>query len=122
MVTVTSGFRFGHVATAGVIGGVIFAAFEMIAAAILMGPNAFFMPLRMIGAMVLGPEALDPGYSLLTAAIAGLIVHMVLSVAFATVFAWMAPAAGTDAMLALGYCFFAMLGIALLTAKGLARL
>jgi hypothetical protein len=27
-----------------------------------------------------------------------------------------------DAMLALGYCVFAMLGIALLTAKGLARL
>ena len=79
----------------------MFAAFEMMATAVLMGPQAVFMPLRMIGAMVLGAEALDPGYSLITAAVAGVIVHMVLSIAFALMLAAVTPAAITPGTLAL---------------------
>jgi hypothetical protein len=49
------------------------------------------MPLRMIGAIVLGAEALDPGYSLVTAAMTGVVVHMILSIVFAGIFAALAP-------------------------------
>ncbi len=63
----------------GIVAGITFAMFEMVMAALMDGSAAFFMPLRMIGAMVLGREALDPGYALATAALAGVIVHMVMS-------------------------------------------
>jgi hypothetical protein len=68
-----------HGLIGGVIAGIVFAAFEMVVAAILDGPNAFFMPLRMIGGIALGEQALDPGFSLAAAGVAGLVVHMVLS-------------------------------------------
>jgi hypothetical protein len=45
------------------------------------------MPLRMIGAIVLGARALDPAYSLAAAAIVGLVIHLVLSVSFTAIFA-----------------------------------
>lgn len=70
----------------GVVAGVVFAMFEMMMAAILNGSSAFFMPLRMIGAMVLGKDALSPDSSLFTAGITGAIVHMVLSAMFGIVF------------------------------------
>lgn len=63
----------------GMVAGIVFAMFEMIMAALLNGASAFFMPLRMIGAMVLGQEALTPSYSLLGAAVTGVVVHMILS-------------------------------------------
>jgi len=73
-------------ALGGLIAGIVFAMFEMIMAAIMNGGDAFFMPLRMIGAMVLGQDALVPTYDLLTAAVVGLVVHMMLSIIFGIVF------------------------------------
>ncbi|MCJ7712697.1 MAG: hypothetical protein MUQ32_17900 [Chloroflexi bacterium] len=66
----------------GVVAGIVFAMFEMIMAAVLNGGDAFFMPLRMIGAIGLGASALDPSSSLLTAGAAGLVIHMALSMMF----------------------------------------
>jgi hypothetical protein len=91
MATVAVRFGLGTIVATGVVAGIIFAVFEMIAAALLMGPGAAAMPLRMIGAMVLGPPALDPGYSLATAAMTGVIVHLTLSAIFAGIFAAIAP-------------------------------
>jgi hypothetical protein len=54
MVTPVTKFAFGHVVAAGIIGGILFAAFEMVAAVMLTGSQAFFMPLRMIGAAPTG--------------------------------------------------------------------
>jgi uncharacterized membrane protein YagU involved in acid resistance len=79
-------------AIGGIIAGLVFAMFEMIMAALLNGANAFSMPLRMIGATVLGREALQPSYSLLTAGFVGLIVHMMLSIVFGIVFALLVSA------------------------------
>src|ERR687897_931242 len=76
----------GQGAIAGIVAGLVFAAFEMAASAFMMGVEAFFMPLRMIGAIVLGPEALDPGYSLLAAGVAGVMVHMMLSIIYGVIF------------------------------------
>jgi hypothetical protein len=73
-------------AIAGIVAGIVFAAFEMIASALMMGAEAFFMPLRMIGAILLGAEALDPAYSLLAAGVAGLVVHVALSIIYGVIF------------------------------------
>jgi len=66
----------------GVVAGIVFAMFEMITAAVLNGSDAFFMPLRMIGAIGVGMSALDPTSSLLTAGGAGLVIHMILSMMY----------------------------------------
>lgn len=84
-------YGLGSIVTAGITAGIIFAAFEMFAAALMMGPAAIGMPLRMIGAMILGAAALEPGYPLVTAAAAGIGVHLVLSVVFTAIFAAIAP-------------------------------
>lgn len=92
MTRVAMRYGSGSIVAAGIVASIIFAVFEMVAAAILMGPEAAVMPLRMIGAMVLGPAALDPGYSLITAAMAGVIVHVILSILFTGIFAVIASA------------------------------
>ena len=68
----------------GMLAGVVFALFEMLAAW-AMG-DGFWMPLRMIGAIVLGEEALEASYSLTGAAATGAVVHMVLSALFGAAF------------------------------------
>jgi uncharacterized membrane protein YagU involved in acid resistance len=74
-------------AIGGIVAGLVFAMFEMIVAAATMGPEAFFMPLRMIGAIVLGSAVLEPAYSLIGAGLAGLAVHMVIAVIYGAAFA-----------------------------------
>ena len=66
----------------GIVAGIAFAMFEMIMAVVLNGSEAFFMPLRMIGAIAVGKSALDPATSLVTAGGAGLVVHMALSMMY----------------------------------------
>jgi hypothetical protein len=106
MATLAARSGLGPAVVAGIIGGLIFAVFEMMVTAVMMGPEAAFMPLRMIGGIALGAQALDPGYPLITAAIAGVLVHMVLSIAFAVVFAAIVPAtvtSGTLGLLGIGF-------------------
>ena len=66
-------------AIGGVIAGIVFAVFEMVMAAVMVGGEAFFMPLRMIGGIALGQQALSPETSLAVAGTAGLVVHMMFS-------------------------------------------
>jgi len=68
----------------GILAGIIFMAFEMMAAALTMGATAVFTPLRMVGAIVLGATALDSATVAATAA--GAIVHLVLSAIFGAAF------------------------------------
>jgi hypothetical protein len=70
-----------------VIAGIVFAMFEMIVAVVLNGGDAFFMPLRMIGAIGVGKSALDPATSILTAGGAGIVIHMILSMMYGVVVA-----------------------------------
>ena len=70
MARVAFRFGLGSIVAVAMVAGLIFAAFEMLAAAILMGPDAAMTPLRMIGAIALGAEALEPGYSVMVAAAA----------------------------------------------------
>jgi hypothetical protein len=71
-----------HGVIGGIVAGIIFAMFEMVMAAVQMGGEAFFMPLRMIGGIVLGQQALAPETSLILAGGAGVLVHMMLSAAY----------------------------------------
>jgi hypothetical protein len=76
----------------GVVAGVFFALFEMVVAW-QMG-DGFWMPLRMIGAILIGADALEPTYSLAGAAIAGAVLHMTLSTLYRAVFAGIAAVGG----------------------------
>jgi hypothetical protein len=93
---------------AGVLAGLLFALFEMIVAALMQGPSFLFMPLRMIGAIVLGPAALEPTYSLGVAAVTGVLLHLTLSVIFACVFAAAVSPAWTGGELAMAGMAFGL--------------
>jgi len=75
------------VAYTGAAAGLLFIGFEMVATASLTGPATALIPLRMIGTIVLGRAALDPNYSIVVAGLTGLAVHLLLSIAFAALFA-----------------------------------
>jgi hypothetical protein len=75
-----------HAIPLGLMAGLGFAAFQMLAAAWQMGSRGLFMPLRMIGAILLGRQALDPSYGVAYAVIVGLMVHVTLSIGFAVLF------------------------------------
>jgi hypothetical protein len=79
--------EFRDVAYIGVTAGVILAGFEAISTAFVAGPGGATMPLRMAGAIVLGPSALDSQYPLALAALTGLALHLLLSSVAAGVFA-----------------------------------
>ncbi len=68
----------------GILAGIVFAMGEMFIN-LFMGKD-FFGPLRLIGSMVLGTQALMPSYSLLVAGFTGLMVHMMMSAIFGLVF------------------------------------
>lgn len=101
-------FALGRVLKAGAVAGLVFAVFQVVASLVLAGPSAAFTPIRLIGAIVLGREALDPGYSLLAAGAAGLVFHLALSMIFAVIFASMIPvsfAMATEVELGMAYGF-----------------
>ena len=77
----------------GAIAGMAFAMFEMLAAALLDGPDAFFMPLRMIGGIGLGMSAMNPSTSLVTAGAVGLVIHMALAMMYGVAVAGVIAAA-----------------------------
>lgn len=68
----------------GILAGIIFAMGEMFIN-LFMGKD-FFGPLRLIGSMVLGTQALTPTYSLVVAGLVGLMVHMMMSMIFGLIF------------------------------------
>jgi hypothetical protein len=69
-------FRGSTILGAGVVAGLLFALFEMVASALMQGPSFLYMPLRMIGAIILGPAALQATYPLDVAAVVGVLLHL----------------------------------------------
>ena len=86
MATILNRVDFRDVAYMGVTAGLMFAGYEVIATACLTGPGTAAMPLRTIGAVVLGRGALDSHYSLVIAGLVGMAIHLLLSIAFAGLF------------------------------------
>jgi uncharacterized membrane protein YagU involved in acid resistance len=81
---------FWHGIAGGIISGIIFAMAEMILN-VLMG-KPFFGPLRLIGSILLGQQALAPIYPLASAALVGLMVHMIMSMIFGLIFIYLLSA------------------------------
>lgn len=69
-------------AVAGIAGAVAYTLFVEVVNVAANGAGAFFRPFRQIGAVVLGPRALDDGYDLVTAVAAGTLVHLLVAAAF----------------------------------------
>lgn len=52
-------FRGNAILRASILAGLLFLSFEMLATAMVQGANFFFLPLGMIGAIILGPAVLE---------------------------------------------------------------
>jgi hypothetical protein len=99
------GWWLRHGVAGGVLAGLVFAAFEILAATMTSGASAWPRPLRMIGAIVLGRGAMDAGAPLLPPVAAGLLLHVGLAAAFGGVFgvmAWAGLAGPTTRLVATG--------------------
>jgi hypothetical protein len=75
-----------HAIPLGLMAGLGFSAFQMLSAAWQIGSHGLFVPLRMIGAILLGRQALDSSSGVAYAATVGLMLHVTLSIAFAVLF------------------------------------
>ncbi|MBI4319476.1 MAG: hypothetical protein HY675_13390 [Chloroflexi bacterium] len=76
-----------HGIIGGIVAGIVFAIFEMAAAA-TMGLS-FFDPVRLIASLAIGTQALSPAFPLATAVITGLVVHLVLSAVYGVIFVYL---------------------------------
>ena len=90
-----------HGVVGGLVGGLAFLAYEIAFAVLMRGPSAFVAPLRTIGAILLGPRALEPSYPTVQVVLAGLVVHAMFSALFGGIFAalaWTVPALRESAL------------------------
>lgn len=77
----------------GLLAGAVFLAFELVASALLQGPGAMLTPLRMIGGIVWGTDALDASTGRTGPVLAGLAAHVVLAPLFGLLFGLVVAAA-----------------------------
>src|ERR687887_82947 len=85
-----TGWWVKHGIIGGIVGAIGMMMAEMVIAA-LMGMDAF-MPPRMIAGIALGPAAMQPSTPLITAAATGMMTHLVLSIVYGLIFAWIVSA------------------------------
>jgi hypothetical protein len=81
-----------HGAVGGVLAGLVFAAFQVLAASVTGGPAHWLTPLRMIGAILMGGAVLDPGSPAVAPAAVGMLLHLALSALFGAAFGWVVRA------------------------------
>jgi hypothetical protein len=98
-----------HGIVGGIIAGLVFAVADMVMAVAVMDAP-FYAPLLMIGAIVLGPQTMDPGYPVAQAAAAAIPLHMMMSALYGVVFVYLLAllrqlSASTPVLLVLGSIF-----------------
>ena len=81
-----------HGINAGLTAGLVFILAQMVIN-LAMG-KAFFEPLRLISTLGLGLKALNPGYSLVTASMTGLFIHLTISAICGIIFVFLITVAG----------------------------
>jgi hypothetical protein len=99
-------FRRDAILGAGMLAGLLFVLFEMTATAFMRGPSYFVMPLKMIGAIILGPVALEPTPLWDALATTGILLHIALSLTFASIFAAVVSREWSTAALAIAGMMF----------------
>lgn len=104
-------FDWGHILRVGVTGGLIAAVAMMLGEMVItlvMGMD-ILMPPRMMAGILLGPGALDPAQvDVMSAMLAGMMVHLVLSMIYGIILATVVaavPALGTIGSILLGLVF-----------------
>jgi hypothetical protein len=101
-----------HGIIGGIIAGIVFAVGAMLISVAL--GSGLLDPLRLIGAAVLGEQALQPSYPLLTAVLAGILIHLILSMIFGVVFFYLLALTRQLNATTLGYLIYGMIyGLAL---------
>jgi hypothetical protein len=108
--SITTGWWIKHGIIGGIIAGIAMMMVEMIIAA-LMGMDAF-MPPRMIAGIVLGPPAMEPSTPLMTALGVTTVLHMMLSIIYGLIFAWLVsviPALRSTAAVIVAAGFYGLL-------------
>jgi uncharacterized membrane protein YagU involved in acid resistance len=99
------GIDWGVAVWAGVIAGIVFMMLEMVMVPLFLGASGWGPP-RMIAAIVMGRGVLPPPASFdLGVMMVALIVHLVLSIVFALILAWLIYRVGTGVALLIGAAF-----------------
>lgn len=81
-----------HGINAGLTAGLVFILVQMVINLALN--RSFFEPLRLMSTLGLGLEALDPGYSIVTASMIGLFIHLAVSAIFGIIFVFLITVSG----------------------------
>lgn len=81
-----------HGINAGLTAGLVFILVQMVINLALNRP--FFEPLRLISTLGFGLEALDPGYSIVTASMIGLFIHLAVSAVYGIIFVFLITVTG----------------------------
>ncbi len=73
----------------GAIGGVVAGIFMAMTSMVWMwaSQEGFFKPLNLIASIVMGEDAIAPGFQM-TEAIVGMMLHLIMSTVFGVIFAW----------------------------------
>ncbi len=112
MPRVRTGWVIRHGIVGGIIAGIVFAMGAMLISLAL--GSGLFEPLRLIGAAALGVQALQPSYPLVTAVLAGSILHQILSMIFGVIFFYLLALTRQLSATTLGYLIYGMIyGLAL---------
>lgn len=69
----------GHGAVGGILTGVLFIMFQLLIAAFQTGGEGFFLPLRAMSTLIVGPEALQPDFPLVRAGLTGIAASLALA-------------------------------------------
>ena len=110
MAEVAIRFMGEEIVTAGALAGLVFAGSLMLMSALVVPVDGFFLPLRIIAALALGPATLEPTYSLPVAVLTGFAIHILLSALFAVIFsAFVSPLWSRSALITGGMLFGLML-------------
>jgi len=73
-----------HGARAGLLAGITLGLVEILASAVLRGDP--WLPFDFAAAIVVGPEALSPGFPVAASAMLGIVIHVLLSMVFGVAF------------------------------------
>lgn len=81
-----------HGINAGFTAGLVFVLVQMVVSLAL--GKSLFEPLQLMSTLGLGTEALDPGYSVVTASMIGLFIHLAISAVYGIIFVFLIAAIG----------------------------